>query len=94
MIVHILPHALAELEACVDHIRQDSPRAAAELAAQVFATIDMITAGDFEGPESVLRTGQHVRSWPVPPLRIYYQRRDDTLRVLRIYHQARRPITR
>jgi hypothetical protein len=71
------PRAVAELQACVDYIRGDSPRAASELAAQVFATIDMIAAGDFEGPESVLRTGQRVRSWPVPPLRIYYQRHDS-----------------
>ena len=94
MTVRVLPRALAELQACVDYIRSDSPRAASELAEQVFATIGMIAAGDFEGPESVLRTGQHVRSWPVPPLRIYYQRRDQELVVLRIYHQARRPITR
>ena len=88
------PRAIVELQACVDYIRKDSPRAASELAAQVFATIDMIAAGDFEGPESVLRTGQRVRSWPVPPLRIYYHRREQELVVLRIYHQARRPITR
>lgn len=94
MTVKILLRALAEFEACVDYISKHNTSAATELAAEVFATIDMIAAGDFEGPESLLRTGQRVRSWPVPPLRIYYQRRDDVLRVLRIYHQSRRPITK
>ena len=62
MTVRILPRALAELEAWIDQIRQDKPRAAAEFAAQVFAAIEM--------------------------------RHDDELRVLRIYHQARRPLSR
>jgi plasmid stabilization system protein ParE len=92
--VQILSRALAELEACVEYIRNDNPRAAADFASEVFATIEMLAAGDFEGPESVLRSGQRIRSWPVPPLRIYYQRHGDELRILRIYHQARRPITR
>jgi hypothetical protein len=60
----------------------------------VFAIIDRLTAGDFDGPEQTLRTGDVVRSWPVPPLRLYYRRRDDALWILRIYHQARRPIAR
>jgi plasmid stabilization system protein ParE len=92
--VRILPRALAELEAWVEHIRKDNAAAAAAFASKVFATIEMLANEDFEGPESVLRTGQRVRSWPVPPMRIYYQRRDDELCILRIYHQARHPIAR
>jgi plasmid stabilization system protein ParE len=92
--VRILPRALAELEAWIEHIRKDNSAAAAAFAAKVFTTIQMLANKDFEGAESVLRTGQRVRSWPIPPMRIYYQRQDDELRVLRIYHQARRPIAR
>ncbi len=94
MTVRILPRALAEFEATVEYIQKDNVRAAAELAAEIFATINKLAARDFEGPESTLRTGQRVRSWPVPPLRIYYQRHADELHVLRIYHQARRPLSR
>jgi plasmid stabilization system protein ParE len=48
----------------------------------------------FEGPEQRLRSGLLVRSWPLPPYRLYYRRRDDSLEILRVYHQARRPITK
>lgn len=57
-----------------------SPQAADELADE-----------HFEGPEQRLRTGERVRSWPVPPFRIYYLRREQLL-VLRIYDQRREPI--
>ena len=50
--------------------------------------------GLFEGPEQRLRGGMLVRSWPLPPYRIYYRRRDGFLDVMRVYHQARKPITR
>jgi len=35
-----------------------------------------------------------VRSWPVPPVRVYYQRQSNALWVLRIYHQAQPLITK
>jgi hypothetical protein len=44
------------------------------------------------GPEQKFRSGELVRSWPVSRLRVYYQRTADTLIVLRVYHQARRPL--
>ena len=45
-----------------------------------------------EGPEVQLRSGRTARSWPVTPYRIYYQRTSEQLRVISVYHQARRPI--
>jgi len=48
------------------------------------------TGGELEGPEQRLYDGQMVRSWPVPALRVYYQRLANALRVLRIYHHSRR----
>lgn len=59
-----------------------------------FSIIDKLAAGDFDGPEQELTSGERVRSWAVPPVRVYYQRQEDALWVLRIYHQARRPIAR
>ena len=35
-----------------------------------------------------------VRSWAVPPFRVYYQRHVDELLIVRVYHQTRRPIAR
>jgi plasmid stabilization system protein ParE len=87
------PEAEEDFRALVEHIAERSPAAAAGLGEQILTVIDHLAAGDFDGPEQRLTTGDVVRSWPVPPLRIYYQRRDDALWILRIYHQARRPIT-
>ena len=56
--------------------------------------LDKLARRDFEGPQVKLRAGDVVRSWPVPPLRIYYQRRSDSLWIFRLYHQSRPPITR
>lgn len=88
------PKARADLQTCVGFIAKDNPMAATHLAERVFALVDRLAAGDLEGPEQRLYDGQMVRSWPVPPLRVYYQRLANELRVLRIYHHARRPITR
>jgi hypothetical protein len=35
------------------------------------------TPEDFEGAELKLTTGELVRSWAVPPYRIYYRREPD-----------------
>lgn len=56
--------------------------------------IDELAAGGLDGPEQELLSGQRVRSWPVPPVRVYYRRTGDLLEVVRIYHQARRPIVK
>jgi hypothetical protein len=64
------------------------------LGPRIFALLDKLLAGDFEGPEQVLSMGERVRSWAVPPLRIYDQRQPDALWVIRIYHQALPPIVR
>lgn len=88
------PEALDDLEAAVGYIAQRNPQAAGRFGEAVFATIDRLEAREFDGPEQRLRSGAAVRSWPVPPLRIYYQRDGERLVVLRVYHQARRPILR
>ena len=35
-----------------------------------------------------------VIGWAVPPVRIYYQRHGGVFWVVRIYHQAQRPLAR
>lgn len=68
--------------------------AAANLDAEIEQCIERLAAQEFEGPVSRLRSGAVVRSWAVPPFRIYYQRHTDELLIVRVYHQARRPIAR
>jgi hypothetical protein len=39
-------------------------------------------------------TGREVRLWPLPPMVLYYEIRAGALLVVRLWHGARRPITR
>ncbi len=94
MSVLFSPEALDDLVATVAHIARDDPGAASRLAERVFEMADHLAAGGLDGPEQVLHSGERVRSWPVPPLRIYYQRDSGDFLVLRVYHQARKPIAR
>jgi plasmid stabilization system protein ParE len=92
--VRFLKQAITDLRATVEHIAQHNPDAALALADRVLRIVEQLAAREFEGAEQRLRSGRLVRSWPVPPLRVYYQRRGGELVVLRIYHHARRPLTR
>ena len=60
----------------------------------VLSCIDRLATHEFDGPVSRLRSGGVVRSWAVPPFRIYYQRLPAELLIVRVYHQKRRPIER
>jgi plasmid stabilization system protein ParE len=64
------------------------------LVDDVMALAERLARGEFDGPEVRLKTGLVVRSWPLPPYRLYYRRRDDALEIMRIYHQARRPMAK
>jgi plasmid stabilization system protein ParE len=86
--------AREDLRSAVAYLAVKNPAAAKGLADQLLSTIERLAEGEFEGPETQLRSGAIVRSWPVVPYRIYYQRSADLLRVVRVYHQARRPITK
>jgi plasmid stabilization system protein ParE len=92
--VVLAPEAIADLNGALGFLARRSVPAARRLRSRVFNVIEALGEGTFEGPKSRLLTGEVVRSWPVSPLRIYYQRDGSTLHVLRVYHQARRPVTR
>lgn len=85
--------AVSDLEAALEHVRTFNSLAATQLAERVLSAVESLAAGEFEGPEQVLASGERVRSWPVRPLRLYYQRTNEALHVVRIYHQSRRPLT-
>ena len=94
MKVRFSPRARDDFRSAVEYLAVRNRTAAAELRDQLLSTIDKLAAGEFRGPEMKLRSGATVRSWPVVPYRIYYQLSADQLRVVRVYHQARRPIAR
>jgi len=85
--------AVADIVQAITYLNERNPTAAAKLDAEIARCIDRLADQDFEGPASRLRSGAVVRSWGVPPFRIYYQRHPDELLSVRVYHQKRRPIT-
>jgi plasmid stabilization system protein ParE len=86
--------AVADIVQAITYLNERSPTAAANLDAEIARCIERLADREFEGPVSQLRSGAVVRSWGVPPFRIYYQRHADDLLIVRVYHQSRRPITR
>ena len=95
MKIAFAPEAVEDLTVVVEYLAERNPRAAAATADAVFAVVDKLAVGEFDGPERELRSSaDRVRSWPLPPYRIFYRRESETLTVLRIHHSARRPISR
>lgn len=94
MTIRYTEEARLDLLDAIEYLEKEAAAAAARIADRVFTTIERLAAGEFEGPENRLSTGERVRSWPIPPYRVYYLREADGVVVLRIYHQARRPLTR
>ena len=86
--------AVADIVDAITYLNERNATAAAKLNAEIARSIERLADREFEGPASRLRSGAIVRSWSVPPFRIYYQRHPDELLIVRVYHQKRRPITR
>lgn len=94
MIVTYTEEAIADIVEAISYLNELNAAAATNLDAEIARCIERLAAHDFEGPASRLQSGALVRSWPVPPFRIYYQRHSEQLLIVRVYHQTRRPITR
>jgi len=92
--IYFSPAAEQDFAALIGYLAERNPAAAVELGQRIFAMIDQLARGDFEGPEQTLEPHEVVRSWPVPPVRVCYQRRADAFWVVRIYNQARPPVVR
>lgn len=86
--------AIADIVEAITYLNERNPTAAAKLDADITRCIGRLAAQEFDGPVSRLRSGAVVRSWAVPPFRIYYQRHPGELLMVRVYHQTRRLITR
>jgi plasmid stabilization system protein ParE len=83
--------AVADIVEAITYLNERNPTAAAKLDADIARCIERLADQEFDGPVSRLRSGAVVRSWSVPPFRIYYQRHPDELLIIRVYHQKRRP---
>jgi plasmid stabilization system protein ParE len=88
------PEAADEFDATIAYLAERNPKAARKLAERVLTVVDRLAIEPLEGRAHTLRTGEVVRGWPVPPLRIYYRRAEGALHVLRVYDQRREPIER
>jgi plasmid stabilization system protein ParE len=86
--------AIADILDAISYLTDRSPTAATNLDSAISVCIGRLAHGEFDGTASRLRSGALVQSWPIPPFRIYYQRRPAELLILRVYHQAREPIER
>ena len=86
--------AIADILDAIAYLNERNSTAAAKLDAGIAQCIGRLAEYEFDGPVSQLRSGALVRSWAVPPFRIYYQRHPGELLIVRVYHQTRRPMTR
>ena len=94
MTIVVSPQACEDLRKAYDYIRKDNPNAAARVLAHIVEVIGMLVSEAGTGRDVLLRDGRRVKTWPVPPYRIYYRVKGQELQVIRVYHQARRPIER
>lgn len=94
MRIVVAPKAREDLRQALEYIKQDNPEAARRALGRLLEVIGMLASGAVEGREVALRDGRRVHTWPVPPYRIYYRKGAKEFHVVRVYHQARRPIER
>ena len=94
MKIRFAKQAAKDLDAAAVFWKERRPGARFTLVDDVIMLAERLAREEFDGPEQCLKTGLIVRSWPLPPYRLFYRRRDGVLEVMRIYHQSRRPITR
>jgi plasmid stabilization system protein ParE len=94
MTLAFTPEAFDDFKSLVEFLRARNSAAAERLAGDIFSALDALDTEGLDGPETKLISGERVRSWPVPPVRVYYQRSQTGILVVRVYHQSRNPITR
>lgn len=94
MSVVFSPQARADLIEIRKYIARENVAAAKREVAKIRESIKLLAAGGVEGREVVLKSGEQVRLWLVSSYRLYYRRKGKELQILRVYHQARKPIER
>ena len=94
MKIVVSPKAREDLREAYEYIAKDKPDAANRVLAHLVEIFGMLASELLTAREVDLRNRQRVFTWPVPPYRIYYRKSSEVLEVVRVYHQARRPIER
>ena len=74
MKVSYTEEAVADIVSALTYLNEQSPTAAVKLDVDIERCIGRLATREFDGPVSQLKSGTPVRSWAVPPFRIYYQR--------------------
>lgn len=92
MSVRFLKRARRELGSQLAWLASVSPDAATRLLQDIERALVLLDAGSVDGEAFVLKSGRTVRRWLVPPLALYYARREDAFVVVRVRHGAQRPI--
>ncbi len=92
MIIIVSPRARDDLKTAFEYIHKDSPQAADRVLAHLVEMFGFLASDAVTGREVILRNGRRVSTWPVPPYRIYYRKSADRIEIIRVYHQARKPI--
>jgi plasmid stabilization system protein ParE len=64
--------AVADIVEAISYLNERNPTAAAKLDEAITRCVEGWARRSFDGPVSRLRSGAVVRSWGVPPFRIYY----------------------
>ncbi|MBI3621172.1 MAG: type II toxin-antitoxin system RelE/ParE family toxin [Nitrospirae bacterium] len=94
MTILVAPAAREDLAQAYRYIARENVAAADRVFGRIIEVIGLLASGRIEGRPVSLRDGRSVMTWPVPPYRIYYRKRTDAFEIIRVYHQARRPIER
>lgn len=92
MIIILIRRAQRDIAEIYEFVAASNPTAAARIGARLLDVIRQIADGRLQGPEVRLTDGRRVRRWSVPPYALYYRRSARRTVVVRIYHQARRPL--
>lgn len=83
--------AEADIRAALSWLADRDPDAADAFLDRVMHAVQLLADGRFEGPDQQLPGETDVRGWLVDPYRVYYQRQDAVLVILRLYHGKRSP---
>lgn len=92
MKIVLAPLAAQDLREAYDFIAGDNSEAADRVLAGILEAFGLLASGRIQGRQVTLRSGERVSTWSHPPYRVYYRISSDELQVIRVYHQARRPI--
>lgn len=92
MKIRVSLEAKADMQDISRYIARDNPPAAKREIARIKEAIKILASEKVEGREVRLQDGRAVRVWFVSSYRLYYRRSTNELHVVRVYHQARRPI--